>query len=227
MKFVIYGLLGGIVGFIGMYLMLSVQVEFNFLSIAFPVNVILTSLTVLLLLYVGISIIQMRKKANAAVSRDEEDEREVWLYKKFTDTNMIAIASVIFGIAASAISLITEQDPWLVISSIIVATAAFILSIAVSSVVNLFYPDRELPSISDKDYGKKLLAASDEGERHVMLEGLYRTFNTLNATLIFALFVLIVYSLFSGVSQLFAIFVISAVIIGANAQYFLLIRNRT
>ncbi len=227
MRLIMYGLLGAVVGFIGMYLMLSVQLDFNFFTIAFPVNVALTTLTLLLLLYVGVSILQMRKKANSAVSGDAEDERDIWLYKKFTDTNMIVIASVVFGIASVAISIITEQATWLETSSIIIGTAAFILSLTVTSLVNSFYPDRKLPSISEKDYGKKLLAASDEGERHVMLEGLYRSFNTLNTTLIIGLFLLIFYSVFTGTSQLFAIFLIGAVIIGANAQYFLLIRNKS
>ncbi|MCM3757258.1 DUF3169 family protein [Sporosarcina aquimarina] len=227
MRMVIWALLGAVVGFVVMYMALSVQMDFNFYAIAFQVNVILTALTLVLLLYIGVSILQMRKKSEAKVSDDEEDERDIWLYKKFSDTNMLVMATIVIGIVASAISLITNQPPWLELISIVAVTIAFILSLGVSSLVNKFYPDRNLPSVSEKNYAKKLLAASDEGERHVMLEGLYRSFNMLNGALILALFLLVVYSIGTGVSQLFSIFVIAVILLGANAKYFLLIRKKS
>lgn len=227
MRMVIWALLGAVVGFVVMYMALSVQMDFNFYAIAFQVNVILTALTLVLLLYIGVSILQMRKKSEANVSDDEEDERDIWLYKKFSDTNMLVMATIVIGIVASAISLITNQPTWLELISMVAVTIAFILSLGVSSLVNKFYPDRNLPSVSEKDYAKKLLAASDEGERHVMLEGLYRSFNMLNGALILALFLLVVYSIGTGASQLFSIFVIAVILLGANAKYFLLIRKKS
>ncbi|VDG97781.1 DUF3169 family protein [Sporosarcina sp. ZBG7A] len=227
MRLVIWALLGAVVGFVVMYMTLSFQMDFDFYTIAFQVNVILTALTIVLLLYIGLSILQMRKKSDANVSDDEEDERDIWLYKKFSDTNMLVMATIIIGIVATSISLITGQPTWLELISTVTVIIAFILSISVSSLVNKFYPDRNLPSVSEKDYAKKLLAASDEGERHVMLEGLYRSFNLLNGTLILALFLLAVYSIGTGVSQLFSIFVIAIILLGANAKYFLLIRKKS
>lgn len=227
MRLVIWTLFGAVVGFIGMYTILTYQIDFNFQIIAFQVNVTITALTAVLLLYIGLSILQMRKKSSENVSEDKEDEVDIWLYKKFGDTNLLVITTIVFGIVSIAISLITNQPTWLEIASIVTATIAFALSIGVSSLVNRFYPDRNLPSVSEKDYAKKLLAASDEGERHVMLEGLYRSFNMLNGTLILALLLLIVYSIGTGVSQLFAIFVIGVVLLGANAQYLLIIRKKS
>ncbi|REB07113.1 DUF3169 family protein [Sporosarcina sp. BI001-red] len=227
MRTVVLVLVGALVGFVVMYATLTYQIDFNFLTIAFQVNVALACLTVILLLYIGFSILQMRRKAIENVSKDEEDELDIWLYKKFSDTNLVVIATIVIGIVSTAIALITNQPTWLELVSTVSATIAFALSIGVSSMINRFYPDRNLPSVSEKDYAKKLLAASDEGERHVMLEGLYRSFNTLNGTLILALLVLIVYSIVTDVSQLFAIVLIGAVLVAANAQYFLLIRNKS
>ncbi|WP_025783448.1 DUF3169 family protein [Sporosarcina sp. D27] len=227
MRMAIYVLCGAVVGFIAMYTTLSFQMDFNFLSIAYHVNVILTTLTAALLLYIVLSILQMWKKSSDNLSEDEEDEMDIWLYKKFSDTNLLVITTVVIGIVSTAISLITNQPTWLELASTVSVMIAFALSIGVSSMINRFYPDRNLPSVSEKDYAKKLLAASDEGERHVMLEGLYRSYNMLNGTLIIGLFLLILYSIGTGVSQLFAIFVVSSVLLGSNAQYYLLIRKKT
>lgn len=227
MRLIIYGLAGAVVGFIGMYSVLSYQLDFDFGVIAFPVNLFITSITVLLVLYASTSMVQMRRKAKRTAVGAEEDKLEIWLYKRLSDTNMASIASVVLGIAAIAISLITTQETWLMLLSAFVTAIAFLLSLAVPALFKSLYPERQLPSVSDKNYGIKLLAASDEGERHVMLEGLYRSFNTLNSALIFVLLLLIGYSIYTSVSQLFAILVIGVVLIGANTQYFLFIRNKS
>nr|WP_316047208.1 hypothetical protein [Planococcus glaciei] len=59
-----------------------------------------------------------------------------------------------------------------------------------------------------------------------MLEGLYRTHNTMNLALFIALLLLIIYSVSTGVSQLFAIFVVALILIIANVQYTFSIRNK-
>lgn len=227
MRLVIWGIFGAVVGFVVMYTTLSIQIDYNFSAVAFQVNAALSLIAFVLLLYIGLSILQMWKKSKMNVSDDEEDELDIWLYQKFSDTNLAVITTIVIGIVSSAIALITNQPAWLEVVSVLSATIALALSIGVSSMITRFYPDRNLPSVSEKDYGKKLLAASDEGERHVMLEGLYRSFNMLNGALILALLLLIAYSIGTGVSQLFAIFVVGIVLLGANAQYFLFIRKKT
>src|SRR5690606_41275333 len=44
-----------------------------------------------------------------------------------------------------------------------------------SGLMKNMYPERDLPSITDKKYAEKLLNVSDDGEKHIMLGGLYKT----------------------------------------------------
>ena len=67
---------------------------------------------------------------------------------------------------------------------------------------------------------------SDEGERHVMLQGIYKAFTSINSLLFFAVLALIGYSVISGVSQLFGIFSILLILMVINVQYMLNIRNK-
>ncbi|NBA12635.1 DUF3169 family protein, partial [Weissella confusa] len=93
-------------------------------------------------------------------------------------------------------------------------------------VLKRVYPNRHLPSPTDKDYGKKLLAISDEGEKHVMLDGLFHTFQMMNILLTGAMFILIVYSLGANHSHRFSILVIGLVLVSLNANDMLMIRHR-
>ena len=135
--------------------------------------------------------------------------------------------ALVLSIVSLGAAVITEQPIWLVIVTGAAIAVATLLSTVLPAMIKVLYPDRDLPNVAEKDYAKKLLAASDEGERHVMLEGLYRTFKTLNVTLLSALLLLIIYSVGTGVSQLFAIFVIALILIIANAQYLFSIRNKS
>ncbi|WP_432355833.1 DUF3169 family protein [Sporosarcina sp. A2] len=227
MRLVIWGLIGAVTGFSVIFLTDAIQLDIDFLSVAYEGNIILTALTFLLLIYSAFNILIMRKKMRLNVSGEEEDAKDVWIYKKFSDTNFASVVGLVTGIAAFALSLITVQPFWVILTSAIAAFLACMFTIVVPSLINTFYPERNLPAVSEKNYGKKLLAASDEGERHVMLEGLYRSYTLLNAALVLSLLLLMVYSIMTEVSQLFAIFLIGAVLIGGNAQYYLVIRNRS
>ncbi|WP_153720233.1 DUF3169 family protein [Sporosarcina cascadiensis] len=227
MKTIIWMLIGGAVGFFGMYAVLTADIKLEFAPVAFEMNIALLAITAVLLITAAVSIVQMKKKSKLYLTGEKEDKRDVWQYKRFSDTSLIVTAAMAVGISAIAIAIITDQPSWLMISSIIIGALTFILSITLSSIVNSLYPDRELPDVSAKDYSQKLLAVSDEGERHVMLEGLYRAFNTMNLILILTLLLLIIYSAVTGDSQLFSIFIIGMILIGTNAQYLFAIRNKT
>ncbi|MBB4824826.1 hypothetical protein HNO89_002052 [Sporosarcina luteola] len=220
-------LLGAVVGFFGMYAALSFNVIINFNSIAFAITLTLIAINVLLVGFVMVSKRQMNHMGNLVLSGEEEDMRDVWQYKRYSDMTLCSTASFLIGIGAVAISIITGQAIWLTIASSVITSIAALLSVVVSSSITKLYPERSLPSVSEKDYANKFLAASDEGERYVMLQGLYRAFTTMNNALIIALLLFIIYSVSTGDSQLFAIFVIVLVLIGANARYHLFIRKKT
>jgi hypothetical protein len=227
MRLVFQMIAGAAVGFILMYLALSMNFSSDFSGFAFAFTLLLLGITILLLVLGMVSIVQMNKKAKMTLSGDEEDERDRWQYKRYSDTTLGGTVALVLSIVSLGVAVITEQPIWLLIVVMVTTLAASLLTTVVPAMIKVIYPDRELPNVAEKDYAKKLLAASDEGERHVMLEGLYRTFTTLNVTLLLALVLLIVYSVGTGVSQLFAIFVIALILIIANAQYLFSIRNKS
>lgn len=226
MRLLIFGLLGAFVGFLGMYAAINFDFTQGFPSIVFEVNIVLVAITVVLLIFTIISTVQMKKKATLILSGDEEDQRDVWQYKRFSDVSLCATTALVLSIVAVATSIITVQPTWLLLLSGIAVLASTFFSVTGSALIQTIYPERELPSPAEKNYAKKLLAASDEGEKFVMLQGLYKTFSTTNMLLIFSLFLLIIYSVGTGDSQLFSIFVIGLILIGANTQYLFTIRNK-
>lgn len=226
MRMMIQMLIGAFIGFIGAYGLLGFDFEKLFLPVSFPIAMILFGITVLLVLYSTLMIIKMKKKARLTLSGDEEDERAVWLYQKFSDITLAMHVAVIFSFLGFSIGLVTDQQLILVPISIALITVSVGLSIYIPTLAKIVYPDRKLPSPSEKDYAKKLLLASDEGERHVMLEGLYYSFNTTNLLLVIAILVLTLYSYGTGQSQLLSVIIIAFILILTNTQYFFKIRNK-
>lgn len=126
----------------------------------------------------------------------------------------------------ACITVITEQLIFIQILSIPVILLALASVPLVGNYIKYAYPNREFPSYNDKKYAKKLFELSDEGERHIMLQGLYSAFSTTNVLLSGSLLLLMFYSVASGESQLFAILIIAIILVIVNTQYFLKIRNR-
>lgn len=226
MRIIIWTLIGAAVGFFGMYAALSIDFKAGFPPIGFEVNSVLIAITLLLFVYSAVSSAQMKKNAHLPLTGVDEDERDVWQYKRFSDLNLCNTIALIVSIMALGVSIITDQPTWLLLTSGGVLLISIIFSMLVPGLMKIVYPDRDLPSASEKNFAEKLLAASDEGERFVMLQGYYKTFNTMNLSLIIALMLFILYSVGTGDSQLFSIFIVGLILIVTNAQYLLTIRNK-
>ncbi|MDM5299983.1 DUF3169 family protein [Bacillus pumilus] len=226
MKTVYKMLFGALIGFLGAYCLLASEFEMTLLGLAFEATLVMTGLTLILIIYCFMAISRIKKRVSLSLSGDEEDELESRQYHTFTDLTLANSISTILSIVAIGIAIVTEQHLWLIIVNVALLAITIVCSYVAISVLKLVYPDRNLPSPSDKDYGKKLLAISGEGEKHVMLEGLFSTYQMMNMLLTSAMFILILYSIGANHSQLFSIILIGIVLIILNAHYMLKIRNR-
>lgn len=112
------------------------------------------------------------------------------------------------------------------ILGIVLIAFSFTISSILPGLTKKMYPERDLPSLSDKQYAEKLLNVSDDGEKHVMLGGLYKTHITMNSLLLGAIVLLLFYSMASDSSQLFSIFIIVGILAITNTQYLFSIRNK-
>jgi len=220
-------LVGGIIGFVSTYVIKSGMAGsgWSLDSIAQPILILLIAITIFFLLISTVHIFQMKEKAKTQVDGDAEDEKDKWLYKKFSDTVLTTNTAIILSLTTICIAIITDQSIALIISGGVLIIISTGVGIANSKLIKIVYKDRMLPSMNDKDYSKKLLAMADEGERHVMLEGLYKTYELMNILLPSSILLLMFYSEFSGETQLFSIFLISIITIVLNARYILKIRS--
>lgn len=73
---------------------------------------------------------------------------------------------------------------------------------------------------------KNFLEVSDEGERHVMLIGFYKSYNLMNFVLFIAIVLSTFYSITTNHSQLFSIILIGIVLIIVNGKYCFSVRNK-
>ena len=131
----------------------------------------------------------------------------------------------IISVLALAFAMI-ELSLILIAIGIVMTIASYPLSSYMMHLMKKAYPERDLPDISDTDYSKKLLEISDEGERHLMLEGLYKVYQFANEAFLFAIIGIALYSVVSGDSQLFSKIVISIILLIMNGMYAFSVRNK-
>ena len=226
MKWIARAFVGGLFGFFGMYAILKMDLKMSLAPYALGVNVVLLVVGAGLVLAGMIFYYQIKHSVQKKVAGDEEDALEEWKYKKFADASLCFNSAYIVSFLFMCTSVLTDQPLWLISMSGLLLAVCFLLSFIMPKLMGLVYPDRPMPSAGDKDYGKKLLALSDDGERHVMLQGLYKSFNSVNGLLIFGMLLLLFYSIGTGSSQLFGITVIAAILLCSNIQYMWNIRGK-
>ncbi|MGM7721517.1 DUF3169 family protein [Metabacillus sp. Hm71] len=218
-------IISGAVGFIVAILLLN-YFTFDFSNYA---DTIVISILVMIFILLGLSVFlyrQIKKLNHTQFTGDEEDEADVLMYKKFMDYSFFVQVSNTLSILALCITVITSQKLVFTIIAVVTLILSYILTALMTSLMQLVYPERNLPSISEPNYSEKLLDISDEGEKHVMLIGLYKAYQLLSVALIFAIVLSTLYSLSTGNSQLFSIIIMSIVLLLVNGKYCLSVRNK-
>lgn len=175
----------------------------------------------------GISgFFQLRKRASSRNSNTDEDALDQYMYRKYADISLSIQTGLVLSILIMGVAIIQQTDAWIYLAAAVTMVAALLFLFLLPTLLPVMYPERDLPASTDSNFADKLLAASDEGERHVMLEGLYKTFNTMNATLFTGLIVLMMYSISTGDNQIFGMVIITAILIISNVKYVLSIRDK-
>jgi len=92
--------------------------------------------------------------------------------------------------------------------------------------MQLVYPERNMIPSTSKPDAESVLNIADDGEKHVILDGLFKSQNLLNFGLIFAIALSVTYSIISDDTQIFSIILMSAVLLAVNVKYQLVVRNK-
>ncbi|SFQ62315.1 Protein of unknown function [Psychrobacillus psychrotolerans] len=225
MKTVIQVLLCAVIGFVVAILMLN-----NFtIDIMEYAEVIVITLIGIIIILLGVSLKlywEVKKLYNTDAKWDEEDEVDLLIYKKFADYSFLVQSSIVLSVLVLCTTVITLQSIVLTIIAIATMIVSYLFTIFMTNLIQLVYPERNIPNLSDSKYAEKLLKISDEGEKHVMLIGFYKSYNLLNVGLLIGIVLSTFYSISTDQSQLFSIIVMGLVLVIVNGKYCFSIRNK-
>lgn len=227
LKFGLQMSLGGVVGYTFMYIYLNNEtIQVDLTQLVFPLTLLLL-LSLFGLIVWGFSRVQrIRRLIKQPLTGDEEDEAEGFMYQSYSDGSLASTLTIILSLTSTSFILLTDQSPSFLIVTLLALAAGSILSYSLNTLLPIMYPERSLPKLSDPDYAQRLLELSDDGEKHVMLQGLYKTNISTTSLMTFAIILLLVYSIVTGDSQLFSIFVVTLIMIFTNVQYMHIIRSK-
>lgn len=217
-------LIGAISGFVVVMIYLFIPFD----TMTFPIQTVSIILYIIVLLsWIFCLIIanQVKKLAKKNLDGEAEDEAEEVINKKMYDFSFSNNTGATLAILGLSLSLIGNHLLLVMIGSI-AAIISYGMTVYMMRLMKLAYPDRHLPNVGDRDYAKKLLEVSDEGERHVMLQGLYKAYNFINIACVFAIIGIAMYSSVTEDSQLFSIITITVIVIITNGVYVASIRNK-
>lgn len=224
MNFLKQFLIGGVIGVIAVSIFLLIP----FSELTFPLHIVSIILYIVVVLCWVFSFIianKIKKIANKELVGEAEDEAEEVMNKLLYDFSFGTNIGAIIAMVAMSLSVMAMNFT-LIIAGIVASFFSYYMTSYMMTLMKLAYPERELPEISDKDFSKKLLEASDDGERHIMLQGLYKVYSFANAAFLFAIMGLALYSVVTDDSQLFSIIVISIILVTMNGMYLISVRNR-
>src|SRR5699024_9162995 len=137
----------------------------------------------------------------------------------------ITVSTISQGFSAD-IQTIPAANPWRIVLTVIMVIIFLDMSIRTSGLINIIYPDRNVPERGEKKYNQKLLAATDEGELFVMAKALYISGALTSALLFFAMILMIFYSIITEESQIFSIVIIGLIMIINQLKYAYEIREK-
>jgi len=169
---------------------------------------------------------QLKTVASDYTKYMDMDAYDIYRYNKYNDLQVVNTTAMMLSIIALSIFMIIEfHFAWILISAVTYIVVLY-LTVVQTGMVSILYPDRDLPKPGDEKYAEKLMAASDEGERHIMLNGLYKTHGFTQTGLFLGIVILIFYSIITGESQIFSIILIAVILIISQLKYSMEIREK-
>ncbi len=229
-KLMLGAMVGAAFGYMVMYFTLNTSlgssISWGSLNLSFQIMILLLVISSSLIIFNAVTCVNIIKKSKRQVTGDEEDELAELQNKRYGDGMLAANIAMYTSIGMLALVGITDQPNAFIFISLGLVLVSLSMMFITAELAKVVDPNRDYPSVNDKEYADKLMEMSDDGERHIMLQGLYKAFTSINMLLFFAVLALIAYSVISGVSQLVGIFLILLILIFTNAQYMLSIRKK-
>ncbi len=217
--------IGGVIG-AGIAIVVIISPFIHFSTI---VNELLIGLLIFiaLLWLIGLILLQKTKRLSKLdVTGDEEDEIEAKKYTISSDFMLLFQASTFISLFVTSISIIEANSVVLIFLGIGSIIASYVFIVVSLNQVKSLYSEREIPNAMDPEYPDKLLQMADEGERHVILQGLYKTFGLFNIAIVLGIIAATMYSMFVDQSQFFSIALMCIILLIVNGGYYTTIRKK-
>lgn len=116
----------------------------------------------------------------------------------------IAICLGLMGLTASFL-LLREEHPSIGMASVAIMLLGFFKLFSSEKITDLTNPGFKFPDPKSKNYEKEVFDQFDDGQKYVMLQGLYQLYKFIILALVLLTFGLMFYSAFTGDSQLVSI----------------------
>ena len=227
LKYLLQFLIGGAIGLTASWLFMSGKViDFSFTRYAETASIILFAAIILSLAFSFSCYFKVKALDTKSFTGEDEDFADEAKYRKATDHSLFSHIAIILSFLSISLCLIEDLPLWHIIGAVLALGLSLFSGQNIFKLGKIVYRDREMPSPQDPHYSDKLLDASDDGEKHVILHGLYKSNNLVVAILQLAIVAAILYSMATGQSQLFSIVLMCAVLIVGQTKYLLAIRNK-
>jgi hypothetical protein len=155
------------------------------------------------------------------VSFEEEDDRQLFVEQKTYNTLIfIQIAlSISFVTFIAAFMLVRDTYPKVALYSILLFIASIIGWALITYLIRYSNPQFQFPDPNSPTYQQELFNSFDDGEKYLMLKGLYKLYYWILGLLVLLSFGLMFYSIFTGQSQLVAIIGIGGILLFIQTYY--------
>lgn len=188
------------------------------------IGVIALGLILLIISFImGRNILNKNQRAH-----EETDTLDDWTQRTFYNAQTIGYMGYLLGMLSLALTVtmvvgaveLESYMFWVIIgSSIALVIIATFITVHLAGLLNKIYPERNLPTLNDKDYAKKLLEVSDEGERHMILNGLYEANQFTQLGLLMGVVVLIIIGIATETNQLLGIIILLIILAMNHLKY--------
>lgn len=190
---------------------------------SFAENILIVSNLVVIfsLILARFNIWKVEQGSFMEVSMEKEDIHQVSLERKaYTAAGFIQIAlSISFTALLIGFLLLRDTQPAIVLASAILMIVSYVSLIPSEKIVKITNPNFKFPDPQSKNYSKEYFKQFDDGEKYVMLKGLYHLYYLVIWGLVILAFGLMYYSVFTGNSQLVSIIGIGVLLMLVQVSY--------
>lgn len=232
LRYIGYLLLGGLVGgIIGGILGNFDGLGIENLTFATHNNVVVISIiATIIIILIEIIVLMNQRRAlkykrlvDEEVDNEETDQYELLANRHVLNGSILSILQTVIALLVLLIFVVGQDE----VNGILLFLIPFFASAIFNTQFTLFnrrFDDR-MPKIADKNYTEKRLEILDEGEHHIELIALFKTYAINLSILILAIIFIGSYSIATGINQSFSLLLIIAIFI-YNAFSYLLKRRR-